>query len=83
MAASHLKWFNIAAEYALFLLVAYLTDAWGLGFAHAAGIINFWTGFSKLLSLYGAFMADRIGNYWMLLYSSIVYSTVSTINSSF
>ncbi|XP_019186484.1 PREDICTED: protein NRT1/ PTR FAMILY 5.6-like [Ipomoea nil] len=72
--ASHVKWFNIAAEYALFLLMAYLTDAWRLGFAHAAGIINIWTGFSKLLSLYGAFMADKIGNYRMLLYSSIVYS---------
>ncbi|XP_019186193.1 PREDICTED: protein NRT1/ PTR FAMILY 5.5-like isoform X2 [Ipomoea nil] len=55
--------------------MAYLTDAWGLGFAHAAGIINIWIGLSKLLCLCGAFMADKIGgNYWILLYSSIVYS---------
>ncbi|XP_019186192.1 PREDICTED: protein NRT1/ PTR FAMILY 5.10-like isoform X1 [Ipomoea nil] len=72
--ASHVKWLNIAAEYALFLLMAYLTDAWGLGFAYAAGIINIWTGLSKLLCLCGAFIADKIGNYWMLLYSTIVYS---------
>nr|GMC70150.1 protein NRT1/ PTR FAMILY 5.5-like [Ipomoea batatas]GMD40101.1 protein NRT1/ PTR FAMILY 5.5-like [Ipomoea batatas] len=75
--ASHVKWFNIAAEYALFLLMAYLTDAWGLGFAHAAAIINIWTGFSKLLSLYGAYLTDKnqgIENSRMLLYSSIVYS---------
>ncbi|XP_031103200.1 uncharacterized protein LOC116006846 [Ipomoea triloba] len=72
--ASHVRWFNIAAEYALFLLMTYLTDAWGLGFAYAAGIINIWTGLSKLLSLYGASMVDKFGNYRVLLYSSIVYS---------
>nr|GMC69275.1 protein NRT1/ PTR FAMILY 5.5-like [Ipomoea batatas] len=71
---SHVRWFNIAAEYALFLLMTYLTDAWGLGFAYAAGIINIWTGLSKLLSLYGASMVDKFGNYRVLLYSSIVYS---------
>nr|GMD43371.1 protein NRT1/ PTR FAMILY 5.5-like [Ipomoea batatas] len=72
--ASHVRWFNIAAEYALFLLMTYLTDAWGLGFAYAAGIINIWTGLSKILSLYGASMVDKYGNYRVLLYSSIVYS---------
>lgn len=78
-----MKWADIVAEYALFVLMTYLTDKWEIGFAHAAGIINIWTGFSKVLTLPAAFMVDRIGNYKLLLSSSVVYSFVSTLLLTF
>nr|GMD44976.1 protein NRT1/ PTR FAMILY 5.5-like [Ipomoea batatas] len=72
---SGLKWAHIIAEYALFVLINYLTNTWGLGFAHAAGIINLFFGISKVLEISFAFMADAyLGIFKMLLLSSLVYS---------
>ncbi|XP_031101586.1 protein NRT1/ PTR FAMILY 5.5-like [Ipomoea triloba] len=72
---SGLKWAHIVAEYALFVLINYLTNTWGLGFAHAAGIINLFFGISKVLEICFAFMADAyLGIFKMLLLSTLVYS---------
>ncbi|XP_027119841.2 protein NRT1/ PTR FAMILY 5.5-like [Coffea arabica] len=54
----------------------YLTDVWKVGFTHAAGIMNVYTGLTKLvpfiLFLFGDFGVD---NYWILLLSSIAFSS--------
>lgn len=81
-AVSGLKWGDIIADYALFLMINYLTNTWGLGFAHAAGIINTFCGITKILEISFAFMADAcLGIFKMLLLSSVAYSIVSTTNS--
>ncbi|XP_019187855.1 PREDICTED: protein NRT1/ PTR FAMILY 5.5-like [Ipomoea nil] len=72
---SGLKWGHIIAEYALFLLINYLTNTWGLGFANAAGIINLFFGITKILEICFAFVADAcLGTFKALLLSSLLYS---------
>ncbi|GFQ07634.1 BTB/POZ domain-containing protein at3g09030 [Phtheirospermum japonicum] len=70
-----LLWVDILAIYAMYVMMSYLTDVWDLSFTHAAAIINIFTGVVTLSPLLLAFIADTIlGNYWMLLISSISYS---------
>ncbi|XP_019186191.1 PREDICTED: protein NRT1/ PTR FAMILY 5.5-like [Ipomoea nil] len=72
---SSLKWANIIEEYTLFEMMTYLSETWGLGFAHAAGTINVFYGFTKILSLSFAFLMDAyLGNVKMLLLSGLASS---------
>ncbi|XP_011094986.1 protein NRT1/ PTR FAMILY 5.5 isoform X2 [Sesamum indicum] len=70
-----LLWVDILAMYAMYVMMAYLTNVWKLGFTHAAAIVNIFWGVVTVLPLLLAFLVDTIlGNYWMLLISSFAYS---------
>ncbi|KAK4396139.1 protein NRT1/ PTR FAMILY 5.5 [Sesamum angolense] len=70
-----LLWVDILAMYAMYVMMAYLTNVWKLGFTHAAAIVNVFWGIVTVLPLLLAFLVDTIlGNYWMLLISSFAYS---------
>ncbi|CDP20349.1 unnamed protein product [Coffea canephora] len=72
-----LIWADLLATYVTWIMQKYLTDVWKVGFTHAAGIMNVYTGLTKLfpfiLFLFGDFGVD---NYWILLLSSIAFSSV-------
>ncbi|KAL8526715.1 hypothetical protein ACS0TY_015785 [Phlomoides rotata] len=54
----------------------YLTKVWNLSFTHAAGILNIWGGISMILPVFFLFLVDAfLGNFSMLVISSISYST--------
>ncbi|KAI9154256.1 hypothetical protein LWI28_023435 [Acer negundo] len=70
-----LMWADILAMYAMWMMMIYLTDVWKIGFTHAATIVNFFWGIALMLPLAMQFLVDTIiGNYWMLLVSSLAYS---------
>lgn len=74
-----LKWSDMLAKYAMWVMVTYLTDVWELSITKSAGIINLWTGTENLMQIVFAFLSDEfMGKYFMLLLSSIAYSIVST-----
>lgn len=73
-----LLWADILVAFALFVMQDYLTDVWNLSFTHAAGILNIWNGMSMLLQPVFVFLVDALlGNFTMLIISSISYSLVS------
>ncbi|KAI7728806.1 hypothetical protein M8C21_032503 [Ambrosia artemisiifolia] len=62
---------SIVQKYALMFMIIYLTDVWGLGITHAAGLINIWFGMTKILALVFRVLMDYcIGSYSMLVISS-------------
>ncbi|KAL3826077.1 hypothetical protein ACJIZ3_022106 [Penstemon smallii] len=66
---------DVLAIYAMYIMMAYLTNVWKIGFTHAATIVNIFWGVVKVLPLFLKFIVDSItGNYWMLLISSFSYS---------
>ncbi|KAL8039210.1 hypothetical protein ABFX02_10G020000 [Erythranthe guttata] len=66
---------DILVRFAFFVMQNYLTDVWGLSFAHAAGILNIWNGISMILPGFLLFLVDAvIGNFTMLVISSIAYT---------
>lgn len=70
-----LLWADILAGFAMWVMVTYLTNVWKISFTHASGIVNIWGGISFLLPVPFAFLVDTLmGNYSMLLLSSIAYS---------
>ncbi|XP_047961343.1 protein NRT1/ PTR FAMILY 5.5-like isoform X1 [Salvia hispanica] len=70
-----LLWVDILAMYAMYMMMAYLTNVWKLGFTRAAAIVNVFWGVTTILPLPLAFLVETItGNYWMLLLSSFSYS---------
>uniref|UniRef100_A0A5B7BGM8 Uncharacterized protein n=1 Tax=Davidia involucrata TaxID=16924 RepID=A0A5B7BGM8_DAVIN len=70
-----LVWADILAAYAMWVMMTYLTNVWKLNFTHAAGIINIWGGIALIMPISFAFLVDTLmGNYAMLLLSSIAYS---------
>lgn len=70
---------DLLAVYATYIMMAYLTDVWKLGFTRAAAIVNVFWGLAALLPLPQAFLVDTImGHYWMLLISSFSYSAVKS-----
>lgn len=72
-----LLWVDILAMYAMYMMMAYLTNVWKFGFTRAAAIVNVFWGVTTILPLPLAFLAETItGNYWMLLLSSFSYSAV-------
>ncbi|KAM7526463.1 hypothetical protein LguiA_016365 [Lonicera macranthoides] len=70
-----LMWADMLAWYAMWVMITYLTNVWKLSYTHAAGIVNIWGGIAMILPIGFAFLVDSaIGNYIMLLLSSISYS---------
>ncbi|XP_059647155.1 protein NRT1/ PTR FAMILY 5.5-like [Cornus florida] len=70
-----LVWADILALYAMWVMMTYLTNVWKLNFTHAASIINIWGGLAFIMQIGFAFLVDTfMGNYAMLLVSSIAYS---------
>lgn len=66
------------AEYSLWSRMAYLTEFSGLDTSHAAAILNACKGVETLMPIGMAFLVDSfVGEYCMLLFSSLFYSFVS------
>lgn len=72
---SVLIWADLLAWFAMWVMVTYLTNVWKISFVHAAGIVNISEGTAAILSVVFAFFVDAfMGNYSMLLLSSIAYT---------
>ncbi|KAL8237210.1 hypothetical protein R6Q59_018291 [Mikania micrantha] len=70
-----LIWADILAGFAMYVMMPYLTNVWKLSTTHAAGIINIWNGITPVLAISFAYVVDAfMGNFYMLLLSSIAYS---------
>lgn len=62
----------------MYIMMTYLTNVWNLSTTHAAGIINIWDGITAVLAIVFAYIVDSfLGDYYMLLLSSISYTIVS------
>ncbi|KAM1038172.1 hypothetical protein ACFX2C_032896 [Malus domestica] len=69
-----LMWADILAAYAMWMTMAYLTDAWKLSPTHAAGILNIFWGMVAIMPVGLQFLVDAfMGNFWMVLVSSFSY----------
>lgn len=74
-----LIWADLLAWFAMWVMVTYLTNEWKISFFHAAGIVNISEGTAAILSVVFTFFVDAfMGNYTMLLLSSIAYTIVSS-----
>ncbi|KAH6777728.1 hypothetical protein C2S53_013421 [Perilla frutescens var. hirtella] len=70
-----LMWVDIVAVYAMYVMMAYLTNVWKLGFTRAAAIVNVFWGVVSIQPLPLTYLAETIiGNYWILLLSTFSYS---------
>ncbi|KAL7136281.1 hypothetical protein ABFS83_10G019000 [Erythranthe nasuta] len=70
-----LAWADILAIYAMWLLMAYLTDVWRLELTHASTIVTILWALFALFPLFQAFLADTlIGTYGMLFISTASFS---------
>ncbi|PWA50771.1 proton-dependent oligopeptide transporter family [Artemisia annua] len=70
-----LIWADLLAAFAMYVMMTYLTNVWSLSTTHAAGIINIWNGITPALAIVFAFLVDSfIGDFYMLVFSSIAYS---------
>ncbi|KAD3067726.1 hypothetical protein E3N88_35606 [Mikania micrantha] len=70
-----LIWADILAGFAMYVMMPYLTNVWKLSTTHAAGIINIWNGITPVLAISFACVVDIfMGDFYMLLLSSIAYS---------
>ena len=71
----------MVAAYAVWVMMTYLTNVWRLDLSHAAAIVNVFTGAATIMPLGMAFLVDAfMGDYWMLLLSSLAYSFVGSQN---
>ncbi|XP_062096488.1 protein NRT1/ PTR FAMILY 5.5-like [Humulus lupulus] len=70
-----LGWSDTVADYGLFMLMTYLTEAWSFNFRHAAAIVNVFWGFVAILPIGLRFLKTRkhIPDRWMLFISSLAY----------
>ena len=58
-------------------MTPYLTNVWSLNITHAAAIVNVFSGVATIMPIGMAFLVDAfMGDYWMLLLSSLAYSFV-------
>ncbi|KAI3781656.1 hypothetical protein L2E82_11676 [Cichorium intybus] len=72
---SALLWADLLAAFAMYVMVNYLINVWNLNTTHAAGIINIWNGMTAVLAIVFAFFVDAfMGDFYMLLLSSIAYT---------
>ncbi|CAH1433059.1 unnamed protein product [Lactuca virosa] len=72
---SALLWADLLAAFAMYIMMTYLTNVWNLSTTHAAGIINIWNGITAVLAIVFAYIVDSfLGDYYMLLLSSISYT---------
>ncbi|XP_047309621.1 protein NRT1/ PTR FAMILY 5.5-like [Impatiens glandulifera] len=70
-----LIWADVLALYVMWMMMLYLTNVWKLGFTHAAGIVNIFTGAWTMMLLPMQYLVDTfMGSYLILLLSSISYS---------
>lgn len=74
-----LKWSDILAEYALFMLMTYLTGVWKLNFRHAAAIVNVFWGMIAIMPIAMKFikLKSQIPDRWVVLLCSFAYTVVS------
>lgn len=62
-------------------LITYLTQVIHQDLETAAKNVNYWSGTTTLLPLVGGFVADAYtGRFYMVLFSSFVYLTVSSLS---
>uniref|UniRef100_A0A7N2M484 Uncharacterized protein n=1 Tax=Quercus lobata TaxID=97700 RepID=A0A7N2M484_QUELO len=67
----------MVSAYAVWVMMTYLTNVWRLDLTHAAAIVNVFTGAATIMPIGMAFLVDAfMGDYWMLLLSSLAYSFV-------
>ncbi|KAI5325821.1 hypothetical protein L3X38_034895 [Prunus dulcis] len=67
-------WTDLLAAYAMWMTMAYLTDAWKLNLKHAAAIVNLFWGMVAIMPVGLQFVVDTfMGYYWMVLLSSFSY----------
>ncbi|GKA14078.1 NRT1/ PTR family 5.5-like protein [Tanacetum coccineum] len=70
-----LTWADILAAYAMYVMMTYLTNVWKISTTHAAGIINIWNGITPALAVvFGCLVDAFMGDFYMLVLSSISYS---------
>nr|XP_023919455.1 protein NRT1/ PTR FAMILY 5.5-like [Quercus suber]XP_023919456.1 protein NRT1/ PTR FAMILY 5.5-like [Quercus suber]XP_023919457.1 protein NRT1/ PTR FAMILY 5.5-like [Quercus suber]POF01626.1 protein nrt1/ ptr family 5.5 [Quercus suber] len=70
-----LTWADMLTAYALFVMTPYLINVWKLNITRAAAIVNVFSGVATIMPIGMAFLVDAfMGDYWMLLLSSIAYS---------
>ncbi|PWA39790.1 proton-dependent oligopeptide transport (POT) family protein [Artemisia annua] len=70
-----LTWADMVAAYAMYVMMTYLTNVWKLSTTHAAGIINIWNGITPALAIvFGCLVDAFMGDFYMLVLSSISYS---------
>ncbi|KAK9986058.1 hypothetical protein SO802_031009 [Lithocarpus litseifolius] len=70
-----LLWADMLTLYALFVMMPYLINVWKLNIIRAAAIVNVFSGVATIMPIGMAFLVDAfMGDYWMLLLSSIAYS---------
>ncbi|XP_027150903.1 protein NRT1/ PTR FAMILY 5.5-like [Coffea eugenioides] len=71
-----LIWADMLATYVTWIMQKYLSDVWKIGFTHAAGIMNVYNGLAKCVPLFlFSFVDCGVDNFWILLFSSIAFST--------
>ena len=72
------------ATYVTWIMQKYLSDVWKIGFTHAAGIMNVYNGLAKCVPLFlFSFVDCGVDNFWILLFSSIAFSTVRSSAGKF
>ncbi|KAF3951344.1 hypothetical protein CMV_022996 [Castanea mollissima] len=70
-----LLWADMLTAWALFVMTPYLINVWKLNITRAAAIVNVFSGVATIMPIGLAFLVDAfMGDYWMLLLSSIAYS---------
>ncbi|XP_062096489.1 protein NRT1/ PTR FAMILY 5.5-like [Humulus lupulus] len=70
-----LRWSDTIADYGLFMLMTYLTEAWSFNFRHAAAIVNVFWGFIAILPIGVRFLQNtkQIHDRWVLFICSSAY----------
>ncbi|KAF5476233.1 hypothetical protein F2P56_007966 [Juglans regia] len=69
-----LAWAHKLVEFAMWDIMTYLTEIWKLDITHSAAIINGFKGVEAIMPIGMAFFVDTfMGEYWMLLLSSLAY----------
>ncbi|PON51299.1 Proton-dependent oligopeptide transporter family [Parasponia andersonii] len=71
-----LKWSDIVAEYALFMLMTCLKNAWNLNFRIAAAIVNVFWGMMAIMPIFMKFMKLKfeMPDHWVVLLCSFAYT---------
>ena len=65
-------------------MTPYLTNVWSLNITHAAAIVNVFSGVATIMPIGMAFHVNAfMGDYWMLLLSSLAYSFVGFQNLTY